>query len=134
MQSTRSALMIFFSDLPLSPTLGGQRAVGQHHAHTATRSQVPDHVLEPGKVGVARRGRAVLPAHIVQQLVLPPAGQVKGRICQDEVRLQLGVGVVKEGVGAELAQVGLKCHGWQGSSGPSSRWWGWSPDQKRKFY
>ena len=64
-------------------------------------------MLEPGKVGVARRGRAVLPAHIVQQLVLPPVGQVEGRVCHDEVRLQLGVAVVEEGVGAELAQVGL---------------------------
>ena len=68
---------------------------------------MPDHVLEPGKVGIVRWGRAVLPAHIVQQLVLPPVGQIEGRVCQDEVGLQLGVGVVEEGIGAELAQVSL---------------------------
>ena len=68
---------------------------------------MPDHMLEPSKVGVVRRGRAVLPPHIVQQLVLSPAGQIEGRVSHDEVRLQLGVAVVEEGVGAELAQVGL---------------------------
>ena len=68
---------------------------------------MPDHVLQPGEVGVAGGGRAVLPAHIVQQLILAPARQIEGRIGQDEVRLQLRVAVVKEGVGTEFAQVGL---------------------------
>ena len=96
-----------FSDLALAAGLGGQGAVGQHHADAPTRGQVPDHVLEPREVGVAGGRRTVLPAHIVQQLLLPPAGEVEGRISHNIVGLELGVAVVEKGVSVEFPQVRL---------------------------
>lgn len=53
------------ADVALAAALGGEGTVGQHHADAAVRRKVPDHVLEPGKVGVAGGRRAVLPAHVV---------------------------------------------------------------------
>ena len=64
-------------------------------------------MLEPGKVGVAGGRRAVLPAHVVQKFVLPPVRKVEGRVRQNEVRLELRVAVVEEGIGVILAQVGF---------------------------
>lgn len=96
-----------FADFALAAGLGGEGAVGQHHADAAVGGQVPDHVLEPREVGVAGGRRAVLPADVTQEPFLPPAGEVEGRVGQDEVRLQLGVTIVEEGVGVILAQVGL---------------------------
>ena len=68
---------------------------------------MPDHVLEPCEVSVAGGRRAVLPAYVVQQLLLPPAGEVEGRIGHDVVGFELGMTVVEEGVGVKLAQVRL---------------------------
>ena len=96
-----------FADVALAAALGGEGTVGQHHADAAVRRKVPDHVLEPGKVGVAGGRRAVLPAHVVQKFVLPPVRKVEGRVRQNEVRLELGVAVIEEGIGVVLAQVGL---------------------------
>ena len=45
--------------------------------------------------------------YIVQQLFLPPTGEVEGRIGHDVVRLELGVAVVEEGIGVEFAQIRL---------------------------
>ena len=104
MQSTRSALTIFLRISPFPPALGGQGTVGQYHADSAVGGQMPDHVLEPGKVCIAGRRRAVLPAYIIQKFVLSPAGHIERRIGHDEIRLELGMTVVKEGVRIEFAR------------------------------
>ena len=46
-----------------------------------------------------------MPTYIVQQLVLPPAGQVKRRICHDEICLELGMAVIKESIRIKFAKV-----------------------------
>ena len=66
-----------------------------------------DHVLNPGEVGVARRGQPVLPAHVVLELFRAPVGEVKGRVRHDEIRPQGGVLVVQEGIRRILAQIRL---------------------------
>ena len=68
---------------------------------------MPDHVLEPGKVCVPGRRNAVGPAHVLLQLVRAPVGEIERRICHDKVGLELRVAVIKEGVCAELAQIGV---------------------------
>lgn len=73
MQSTRSGIDDIFTDIPFSAALGRKGTVGKYHTDASLGRKVPDHVLEPGKVGVPGRRCAVLPAHIVQQLVLPPS-------------------------------------------------------------
>ena len=62
-------------------------------------------MLDPGKVGVAGRGQAVLPANVVLELVRAPAREVEGRVGHDIIGPQGGVQVVQEGVGSVLAQV-----------------------------
>ena len=96
-----------FPDIPLAAGLGGKGAVGQHHAHAPVGGQVVNHVLEPRKVGVARRRRPILPAHIVLQFIRPPVGEVKRRVCHDIIRPQGGVAIVKKGIGVISAQVGV---------------------------
>ena len=49
-----------FADLALAAGLGGQGTIGQYHTDAAVGGQMPDHVLEPCKVGVAGGRRAVL--------------------------------------------------------------------------
>ena len=46
-----------------------------------------------------------MPAHIIQQLILSPAGKVEGRIRHNEICLELRVTVVEECVRAELSKV-----------------------------
>ena len=95
------------ANVSLAPGLGGQGAVCQHHADAPAWGQVPDHVLEPGKVGVPGGRHSVLPPHVLPQLVRAPVGEVERRICHNKVGLELGVAVVEEGVGAELTQVSV---------------------------
>ena len=94
-----------FADVALAPRLGGQGAVGQYNAHPAAGGQVVDHVLDPGKVGVAGRGQAVLPANVVLELLRAPAREIEGRVGHDVIGPQGGVEVGQEGVGGILAQV-----------------------------
>lgn len=94
-------------NFPLAPRLGGQGAVSQHHADPPAGGQVVDHVLEPGEVGVARRGLPVLPPGVVSQLVRPPVGEVEGGIGHDKVGPQGWVAVVEECIRVETAQVGV---------------------------
>lgn len=46
-----------------------------------------------------------MPAHIIQQLILSPAGKVEGRIRHNEICLELRVTVVEECVRAKFAKV-----------------------------
>ena len=46
-----------------------------------------------------------MPAHIVKQFVLPPAGKVERWICHNEVGFELWVAVIEKSVGIELAKV-----------------------------
>src|SRR5690606_11811088 len=55
-----------------------------------------DDVLEPSEVGVADRGYPELPSHVVAQPLTAPIGNVKGRIGEDEIRLEIGEGVTME--------------------------------------
>ena len=56
-----------------------------------------EEVLDPGVVGVARRGRAVLPPAVLAQKFAAPVGVVEGRVGDDEIRLEVLVRVVQEG-------------------------------------
>ena len=53
------------TDFTFTAALGGKRTVCQHHADFAVGCQMVDHVLQPCKVGVARRRQTVLPAYII---------------------------------------------------------------------
>ena len=55
-------------------------------------------VLHPREVGVARRRDAIPPAPVVRQPLAAPVRDVERRIGEDEVRSQIGVPVVVEGV------------------------------------
>ena len=68
---------------------------------------MPDHVLQPCKVGIPSRGSAILPADIIQKFILPPTGKIEGRICHNEIRLELRVAVIEESVRIKLAEVGF---------------------------
>ncbi len=85
--------------------VGRHAAVGQHHAGLPVGVQVPEDVLQPGVVRIARVGRAVEPALVVQQAVAAPVGDVERRIGQHVVGLEVGVLVAVEGVGGFLAEV-----------------------------
>lgn len=64
-----------------------------------------EHVLQPGEVGVAGGGDAVLPAGVVVFDAGVPLFHVEGWIGHDEVGAQVGVFVVAEGVGRFAAEV-----------------------------
>ena len=53
-------------------------------------------MLHPGKVGVAGRRNAVFPSAVACQLFAAPVAVVKRRVGEDEVRFQVGMGVVQE--------------------------------------
>ena len=55
-------------------------------------------MLHPGEVGVAGRRRAVLPAPIRTQTPSVAVGNVERGVGENEVRLEVGVAVVVEGV------------------------------------
>ena len=63
-----------------------------------------------------------MPTHIIQQLILPPTGEVEGRICHNEVCLELRVTVIEECVRAELAKVSFDAANSKISSVPASKW------------
>src|SRR5690606_38772695 len=85
--------------------VGAHGAVGQQQGHAAGGRQVVDHVLHPGKVGVALGRSTVLPAYVVGQGLAPPVLHVEGWVGHDEVGAQVRVLVVEEGVGVLLAEV-----------------------------
>ena len=58
-----------------------------------------DHVLEPREVRVACRRQAILPSHIVLQLVRAPVREIEGRIRQNIVCPHGRMAVVEEGIG-----------------------------------
>ncbi len=66
---------------------------------------MPDHVLQPCKVGIAGRRRTILPTDIINQFIRTPTGEIEGRICHNEVCLELRVAIVKERICIELAEV-----------------------------
>src|SRR5215469_6184702 len=64
-------------------------------------------MFDPGKVGVAYRGRSILPAHVVTQTVTTPIAHVERWIGEDEVGFEVFVQVILEGVCVVWSQVGL---------------------------
>ena len=66
-----------------------------------------DEVLDPGVVGVADGRVAVGPAAVAAEELAGPVADVEGRVGEDEVGLEIGVGVAEEGVGRRRAEVGL---------------------------
>ncbi len=85
--------------------VGTHGAVGQQQRHAAGGRQVPEHVLQPGEVGVALWRRAGDPAWVAGQLFVPPFLHVEGRVGHDEVGAQVRVQVVQQGVGRATAEV-----------------------------
>src|SRR5436190_7747653 len=67
--------------------------------------EVMDEVLLPGKVGVAARGKAELPARVV--VFAEPVGVVEGRIGEDEVGAEIGMEIAPERVGLLFAEIGF---------------------------
>ena len=130
MQSTRSASIDGLADVAFAGGIAGHRAVGQDEPRRAGGREVMDEVLDPGVVGVADRGHAVLPAGIVPKPVAAPIGHIEGRIGQDEVGLQVLVQVAVEAVGGFARRGWPRCGGWPGSSWPAARWWGWIPGRR----
>ena len=66
---------------------------------------MPDHVLQPRKVGVASGRRTILPTDIINEFIRAPAGKIERRIRHNKIRLELKVTVVEERVRIELAEV-----------------------------
>ena len=68
---------------------------------------MPDHVLQPREVCISSRRRTILPTDIINEFIRTPAGEIEGRICHNEVCLELRVAIVKERVRIKLAEVGF---------------------------
>ena len=85
--------------------VGAHGAVGQQQRHAAGGREVPEHVLQPGEVGVALRRRAGNPARVVGQLFVPPFLHVEGWVGHDEIGAQVWVQIVEQGVGRAAAEV-----------------------------
>src|SRR6185437_10582404 len=64
-------------------------------------------MLYPSEVGIASGRSAILPARIVAQALAAPVAHVEGRICQNEIGLQVFMQVVVESVVVMRADVGL---------------------------
>ena len=62
-------------------------------------------MLQLCKVGVASRRCTILPTDIINEFICTPAGEIEGRICHNEVCLELRVTIVKKCVRIELAEV-----------------------------
>ena len=77
--------------------LAGEGALGEDDARLTARGEVEGEVLEPGEVGIAHGGHAVLPAGVLAELVAAPVAVVEGGIGEDVVRADVLVGVVEEG-------------------------------------
>ena len=95
------------SDFPLTACLSGQRTICKNKTDLAMGGEVVDHMLNPRIVGVTGGGRTKLPAHIVLQLFLSPVGEIKRRICHNEICFQRGVEVIKESVCLIRSEVGV---------------------------
>ena len=78
--------------------MGREGAVGEYEADFAVRSEVVDHVLDPGVVGVAGGREAEFPAHVVHELFAAPRMVVKRGIGEDEVGLERGMEVIGKGI------------------------------------
>jgi len=87
------------ADVALAAGVGGEGAVGEDEAGDAVGGEVGDDVLDPGIVGVADRGDAVVPAAVVAECLAAPVADVEGGVGEDVV----GAEVVVEGVGVVLA-------------------------------
>ena len=107
MQSTRSASTSLRRISPSPPLFDDSEPLARTKPAVPSGRQVVDEVLHPGEVGVARGRRAVLPARVVGELGVPPVRHVERRVGEDEVGAQVGVQVLREGVGRALAEVGL---------------------------
>lgn len=77
--------------------LAGEGALGEDDARLTARGEVEGEVLEPGEVGIAHGGHAVLPAGVLAELVAAPVAVVERGIGEDVVRADVLVGVVEEG-------------------------------------
>ena len=87
-----------FADISLARLVRRHRAVGKDEASCAFGREVMDDVLHPGEVGVALGRDTVLPALVVGELPASPIGNIEWRIGEDEIRLEVGVAVIVEGV------------------------------------
>ncbi len=102
-----------FADFAFVVGVGAHRAVGQQQCHAAGGRQVPEHVLQPGKVGVALRRRAGDPARVVGEFFVPPFLHVEGRVSHDEIGAQVRVHVIEQRIGRAAAEVEVDaadCH------------------------
>jgi len=69
-------------------------------------------VLNPSEVGIATGRDAVLPPHVILEALSSPVAEVEGGIGDDEVKLEVLLVVVEEGVtvpGAEVALDSTDC-------------------------
>ena len=94
-----------FADFTFTAGLRGKRTICKHHANTTIRCEMPDHVLQPCKVGVASRRRTILPTDVINEFIRAPAGKIERRIRHNIIRFELRVTIVKERVRIKLAEV-----------------------------
>ena len=82
------------------PRPTGRTTSSRWRARSQPRPPVPSDArcAAPTQVGVARRRDAIPPALVVRQPLAAPVRDVERRIGEDEVRSQVGVAVVVEGV------------------------------------
>ncbi len=110
------------ADFTFTAGLRGKRTICKNHTDTPIRGEMPDHVLQPREVCISSRRRTILPTDIINEFIRTPAGEIEGRICHNEVCLELRVAVVKERVRIKLAEVGFNTANGKDSSAPSSMW------------
>ncbi len=100
------------ADVPFAAGVAGGRAVGHDEpGHAAAPAvgigEVVDEVLNPGVVGIADGRIAEGPAFVAAQEWAGVIGNIERRIGEDEVSLEIGMGVAKERVGGRGAEVRL---------------------------
>ena len=76
-----------FPDLALAGLARRHGTVRQHETGHAFGREMMNHVLYPGKVGVALGRNAVFPALVVDKPLAAPGGHIERRISQDVIGL-----------------------------------------------
>ena len=98
MQSTTPASIRFFRISPSPDWFDDIDPLASTNPRHTLRREVVNHVLHPGEVRVPLRRHAVPPALVLGQPLAAPVRDVERRIRENEVRLEVWIAVVVEGV------------------------------------
>jgi len=96
------------ADLTFALGIGGHGAIGEDEACGAIFRELGDHVENPSVVSITSGwGVVAVPASVVDEFIGgAPVLQIEGRICHNEISLEVGVLILEEGVGGYFAEVG----------------------------